>query len=277
MKILRKLRRRKIKLSFIFLLLLVFIFNTYAWWTTSNDTGTGNLALNVSSWDVAFVVDNEEKTEEYTFTIDEFYPGIATKENPITKTVDVWNIGDASTYLKFEITEIYLYGMKVLDRQIDAETTTPETIGAETTNLLTKTTTADLFGNASATIFNPDNTNYRVLLEEKENPEDNVYYSFSLNYPTTFTIGYEYGFTHIEGAGQDNEVGSRSQLNIKLAWENNETNNVEDTRLGNLVYQFENAKDANGNLIHEGEPALKIVARVTATKDEESGGTSYVD
>lgn len=278
MKILRKLRRRKIKLSFIFLLLLVFIFNTYAWWSTSNDTGTGNLALNVSSWDVAFVVNNEEiKTEEYTFTVEEFYPGIATKENPITKTIDVWNIGDASTYLKFEITEIYLYGMKILDRQIDEETTIPETIGQKTTNTLTKTTTADMFGNESATIFNENNTYYKVLLEQKENQEDNVYNSFYLKYPTTFTIGYEYGFTHIEGAGRDNEVGSRSQMNIKLAWENNEANNLEDTRLGNLVYQFENAKDAEGNLIHAEEPALKIVARVTATKDEESSGTSYVD
>lgn len=278
MKILRILRRRKIKLSFIFLLLLVFIFNTYAWWSTSNEAGTENLALNVSSWEVAFVVNNEEiKTEEYTFTLDEFYPGIATTENPIKKTIEVWNIGDSSTYLNFEITEIYLYGMQILKTQVDAETTIPETIGEETKDEETGITTADLFGNTDATIFNEENTYYKVLLEEKENPEENVYYTFSLKYPTTFTIGYEYGLTHIEGAGRNNEVGSRSEMTINLAWENDEANNIEDTRLGNLVYQFENAKDADGNLIHAGEPALKIVTRVTATKDFESETNTYGD
>lgn len=279
MKILRILRRKKIKLSFIFLLLLVFIFNTYAWWSTSSDTETGNLALNVSSWDVAFVVNGNEEiqSEEYTFTVAEFYPGIATKENPIQKKIDIWNIGDASTYLDFEITEIYLYGMQILKRNLDAETTIPETIGEETTDPITQITSADMFGYEDATIFDENNTNYRILLEQKENPQENQYYSFSLKYPTTFTVGYQYGLKHIGGAGEDNEVGSRSEMTINLAWENDEENNIEDTRLGELVYQFENAKDAEGNLIHAGEPALKIVTRVTATKDENSEQNTYGD
>lgn len=276
MKILRILRRRKIKLSFMLLFLVVFIFNTYAWWSTAKDTSAGNLALNVSSWDVAFIVDEEEKTEEYTFEIEEFYPGIATIEEPIQKTIDVWNIGESSTNLKFEITEIYLYGMQIL---LDENTSVPETIGEETIDEATQITTADMFGNAAATIFNESNTYYKVLLEEKENPEENVYYSFSLKYPTTFTIWYEYGLTHIEGSGEDNEVGSRSEMNINLAWENDDddADNIEDTRLGNLVYDFENAKDAEGNLIHAGEPALRIVAKVTATKDESEVNNSYAD
>lgn len=271
MKILRILRRRKIKLSFVFLLLLVFVFNTYAWMSRANDTTTGNLALNVSSWEVAFIIDNEEiKTEEYTFEIDEFYPGITS----IEKKIEVWNIGDASSYLQFEITEIYLYGMKILP---DEETAIPETVGEETTDEETGLTTANLFGNQEATIFDEQNTYYKVLLEEKENAEENVYYSFALKYPTPFTISYTYGLTHIEGAGENNEVGSRSEMTINLAWENNELNNEEDTRLGNLVYDFENAKDAEGNLIHEGEPALRIVAKVTATKDLSEVNNSYAD
>lgn len=277
MKILRILRRRKIKLSFMFLLLVVFIFNTYAWWSTAKDTSAGNLALNVSNWDVAFIVNDEEiKTEEYTFEIDEFYPGIATTENPIEKKIDVWNIGDLSSNLKFEITEIYLYGMQIL---VDADTSIPETVGEEVTDEETKLSTANMFGNSDATIFDANNTYYKVLLEKKENEEDNVYYAFSLKYPTTFTISYQYGLTHIGGSGGDNEVGSRSEMTINLAWENDddEADDIEDTRLGNLVYQFENAKDAEGNLIHEGEPALKIVAKITATRDESGINNSYGD
>ena len=276
MKILRVLRRRKIKLSFVLIFLVVFIVNTYAWWSTAKDTSTGSLALNVSSWDVAFIIDGEEKTEEYTFIIDEFYPGIATTENPIQKTINVWNIGDASSNLQFEIKEIYLYGMQIL---LDEATSIPETIEEETTDEATQITTANMFGNVDATIFDENNTHYKILLEEKENPEENVYTSFSLRYPTTFTIWYDYSLTKIEGAGEENEVGSRSKMNINLAWENDDDieDDIEDTRLGNLVYDFENAKDSEGNLIHAGEPALKIIAKVTATKDQSKVDNTYED
>ena len=56
-------------------------------------------------------------------------------------------------------------------------------------------------------------------------------------------------------------------MKINLAWYNDENNNEEDTKLGNMVYEFENKKDAEGNLVNEGEPALKIVTKVTATRD----------
>ena len=36
-----------------------------------------------------------------------------------------------------------------------------------------------------------------------------------------------------------------------------------------MVYEFENAKDAEGNLINEGEPAIRIVVRVTAKREIE--------
>lgn len=272
MKILRVLRRRKIKLSFIFILFLFFIFNTYAWMTTDINTGTDSLVLNVSSWEVAFVINGEEiKTEEYTFDIDEFYPGIT----PIEKKIEVWNIGDSNSFLEYEITEIYLYGMQIWKRTVDAETTIPETIGEEITDENGQIT-ADLFGNQEAMIFDENNTYYKILLEEKENSQDNIYYDFSLKYPTPFKISYAYGATHIGGAGRNNEVGSRSEMTIRLEWDNDELNNEEDTRLGNLVYDFEHAKNANGDLIHEGEPALKIVTRVTAKKDSQVDN-SYAD
>lgn len=268
MKILRILRRRKIKLSFIFLLLLVFIVNTYAWMSTDKNTTAGNITLNVSSWEVAFIIDDEEKTEEYTFEIEEFYPGIT----PIEKKIEVWNIGDSNSFLEYEITEIYLYGVQILKNPIDAQTSIPETIGTETTNGQGQKT-ADLFGNEDATIFDENNTYYNFLQQENVNEAENIYKRFSLRYPTPFTISYAYGLTHIEGAGRENQLGSRSEMVINLEWTNDEDNNEEDTKLGNLVYDFENAKDKNGNLLYENEPALKIVAKVTARKDMESDNT----
>ena len=234
MKVLRILRRRKIKLSFIFLLLLVFVFNTYAWMRTDTDTEMGSLTLNVDDWSVAFI-------------IDEFYPGIA----PIEKQIDVYNIGEANSFLKYEITEIYLYGEQIYkNQQGEGENITfvPETIGAETTNANGEKT-ANLFGNGEATIFDEANTNY----------------TFSLKYPTPFRITYTYEKTHI--SGQDQSETATSWLTINLAWDNAETNNEEDTKIGNMVYAFENAKDADGNLLHEGEPTLRIATRVTATRE----------
>lgn len=89
MKVLRVLRRRKIKLSFICILMLVFIVNSYAWISYSRETESGRLVANVSSWGVEFVIADENlKTEEYTYEIEEFYPGIT----PIEKIIYVYNV-----------------------------------------------------------------------------------------------------------------------------------------------------------------------------------------
>ena len=274
MKVLRILRRRKIKLSFIFLLLVFFIFNTYAWMRTDRNTESGSLTLNVDDWSVAFIIDDEEiQTEEYVFEIEEFYPGITpdktTGEAIIEKRIDVYNIGEAASNLEFEITDIYLYGERiVLKQKEEAEPQTqdengteenegteqqqeikliPETLTQEQENA-EGNMTADLFGNSTATVFDKENQSY----------------SYYLKYPTPFKITYEHGQTYI--TGQNEEVTSKSFMTINLAWDDLEANNEEDTRLGNMVYQFENAKDAEGNLINEGEPALTIKAKVTAKR-----------
>lgn len=247
MKVLRILRRRKIKLSFVLLLLLVFVFNTYAWMSRDHKTVVGDIRLNVNDWGVEFIVDDEEiKTEEYTFEIEEFHPGIT----PIEKKLYVYNIGDSNTNLKYEVTEIYLYGEQILKNEIDEQTLIPETVGEETTNI-DGNKTANLFGNEEATIFDEDNTNY----------------SFSLRNPTPFLISYTYEKTYISGKNRD--TAGTSWLALNLAWFNDEANNEEDTKLGNMVYEFENAKDAEGNLINEGEPAIRIVVRVTAKREIE--------
>jgi len=259
-KVLRVLRRRKIKLSFIFLLMLVFIINTYAWMSTDKETEMGSLVLNVDDWNVAFIIDDQEiKTEEYTIEIDEFYPGITTEEDPIVKQIDVYNIGEGNTILQYEITDIYLYGEHIYN--IESLTpeymllSVPETVGEVTTT--DGITGANLFGNSEAIVFKEEQNR---TAEEKEKAN----YTFSLRYPTPFTITYEYEETYIQG--KDKSDGASSWMRINLAWENNEENNIEDTKLGNMVYSFENAKDENGNLINGGEPALRIKARITAKR-----------
>lgn len=251
MKVLRVLRRRKIKLSFVCLLLLIFVFNTYAWMSRENKVALRDMSITVNDWGVEFVIDDEEiTTQEYTFDIEEFHPGI----NVIEKKLYVYNVGDANSLLTYEIADIYLYGEQIIKTGAEGESQIPETVGAETTNL-DGNTTANLFGNADATIFDENNTNY----------------SFYLRNPTPFLISYTHEKTHISGKSK-NEVGT-SWMTINLAWFNNESNNEEDTKLGNMVYDFEHATDAEGNLINEGEPAIRIVVRVTARRELTSDNT----
>lgn len=248
MKILRILRRRKIKLSFILLLLVFFIFNTYAWMRTDTNTETGNISLTVSDWDVQFMINDEEvKTEEYTFEIPEFHPGI----DPIEKEITIYNIGDANSFIKYEITDIYLYGEQIYRNEVvknEVTSLVPETLGIEAPDS-NGLITADVFGNDDATIFEKGNTNY----------------SFSLRYPTPFTISYTYDRTHV--SGKEFAESAIAKMTINLAWYDEEENNEEDTKLGTMAYEFANAVDEEGNLLHEGEPALKIVAKITATRE----------
>lgn len=248
MKVLRILRRRKIKLSFILILLVFFIFNTYAWMRTDSRTEAGNIALSVSDWNVQFIVNDEEiKTEEYTFEIEEFHPGI----EPIEKEITIYNVGDANSYIKYEITDIYLYGEQIYKNEITKNEETsliPETIGIEAPNAQ-GINTANLFGNNTAKIFDENNTQY----------------SFSLRYPTPFTISYSYDRTHI--SGKKFEESAIAKMTINLAWYDNPANNEEDTKLGTMAYEFENAKDDQGNLLHDGEPALKIITKITASRE----------
>ncbi len=234
MKILRILRRKKIKISYIFLLLVFFIFNTYAWMTTDTETQTGRLTLDVNSWSVAFIVDNQEiKTEEYTFDIPEFYPGITSDTSTIEKKIDVYNIGDSDTSLKYEITEIYLYGEQIYNIQIgEGENATfiPETVAEKTRNAQGEYT-ANLFGNENASIFDEKNKNY----------------TFSLRYPTPFTISYTYDKEYL--TGKEQVESATSWMTINLSWNNDENNNEEDTKIGNMVYNFENAKDAERKFV----------------------------
>lgn len=243
MKVLRILRRKKIRLSFIFILLIVFMFNTYAWMSFERDTTTGGLTANVSSWAVEFIITEENlKTEEYTYEIEEFYPGI----DPIEKRIEVYNIGDASSDLQYTIKEIYLYGNQILK---DGVTDIPETIGEEQENA-DGTYTTNIFGNSDAKIFKETNTDYTLT---DESGSENT---FSLRYPTPFTISYTFDKKYIHGS--NGETSSKAWMTLNLAWYNNETNNEEDTKIGNLAYQYK--------LNHPEEPALKLVVEVKAER-----------
>ncbi len=241
MKILRILRRRKIRLSFIFILLLFFIVNSYAWITFDREGEIGGgLTATVSPWAVEFIINEQPVVEEeYTFEIEEFYPGI---EEPIEKKIMVYNIGAGESSLQYIITDIYLYGTQILRNEIDENVFVAETVGEEVLDDTTGYTTANAFGNSEAIIFDEGNTSY----------------DFSLRYPTPFTISYTYDKSNIEGS--DGSMSSRAWMTLNFAWNNDDANNEEDTKFGTMAYDYK--------ISNPDEPALKIVTKVVARRSD---------
>ena len=117
MNILREFRRAKRKsiatrIRLVLLFSVILIVNTYAWWSATQDVKLGSLEGDVTSWDVAYYVDEEEILDQMAvFTIDELYPGMPNRED----VVHIYNIGTTGTIIKYELMSVKIFGEDVLD------------------------------------------------------------------------------------------------------------------------------------------------------------------
>ena len=231
MNVLRIVRRKKINIFLIIILLIIGISSTYAWFHSDENNQTSGLVTKVSSWGVEFIMEDEEiLTNRFTIEIPEFYPGM----EDIEKKIDIYNLGEEMTTLEYEIESIQIFGEEVLNN---------ETLENETEEI-TGIRAANLFGNSSATLFDPDNTNY----------------SFYVNYPTPFEIKYSYNKLELAGLGGDGEYSGWFKINF--SWLNNQLNNEEDTKIGNLAYDYMKSQENNENK----ESPIKIVVKITGRK-----------
>ena len=89
---------KKIKLSNLVILLLLLIFNTYSWFIYASRVSTG-LTASVKSWNVEFVSDTGDVTTNIDINVENIYPGM----NPFEKIIDVYNRGETSATLSYEI------------------------------------------------------------------------------------------------------------------------------------------------------------------------------
>lgn len=118
MNILREFRRAKKKsmatrIRLISIFSVILIVNTYAWWSATQDVKLNGLEGQVTSWDVAYYFDDKEVLDqEVTFTIDELYPGMPNRED----VVHIYNIGTASSKIKYELMSVKVFGQEVLDQ-----------------------------------------------------------------------------------------------------------------------------------------------------------------
>ncbi len=119
MNILREFRRatkRSIatRIRLVLLFSVILIVNTYAWWSATQDVKLDSLNGDVTSWDVAYYV-NEDENEILdtmaSFTIDELYPGMPERED----VAHIYNIGTTGTIINYELISVKIFGEEVLD------------------------------------------------------------------------------------------------------------------------------------------------------------------
>lgn len=139
MNILREVRRvsEKSMTTRIILILLfsvIFVVNTYAWFTAEKTLKMNKIQGDVTSWDVAYYIEENEILDEIaTFTIDELYPGMPDRED----VIHIRNLGKASTNINCEIISVKVFGQEVLEKlKTDGEIQTT----GNTTNLFSKDT-----------------------------------------------------------------------------------------------------------------------------------------
>ena len=138
MNILREVRRaseRSVSTRIILMSLffVIFVVNTYAWFTAGTNFKLKGLEANVTSWDVAYHINDEPLDETVTLTIDELYPGMPKRED----VINIYNKGQASTKIKYELISVKVFGQEVLEQlKANGEIQT----SGNTTNIFSKET-----------------------------------------------------------------------------------------------------------------------------------------
>ena len=177
MNILREFRRVKkrsvatrVKLLLVFSVIL--IVNTYAWFSADKDVNLKGLEGDVTSWDVAYYV-NE----------DELYPGMPERQD----VVHVYNLGTTSTTIKYELLSVKIFGQEVLDK-IKADN-----------GIVTEGNTTYIFSDNTQYPFNVSYTYDRDRLDGKY-----VSDSSTPNAVTTFKFNVDWPYE--EGANEEEKL-----------------------------------------------------------------------
>lgn len=229
MNILREFRRVKkrsiatrVKLLLVFSVIL--IVNTYAWFSADKDVNLKGLEGDVTSWDVAYYVNEDENEildQTAVFTIDELYPGMPERQD----VVHVYNLGTTSTTIKYELLSVKIFGQEVLDK-IKADN-----------GIVTEGNTTYIFSDNTQYPFNVSYTYDRDRLDGKY-----VSDSSTPNAVTTFKFNVDWPYE--EGANEEEKL----------------VKDILDTKFGKDAYNF--YKEGTNNSQKAVEIYVKITSSI---------------
>lgn len=100
---------KKVKIKNMLILILLLLFNTYAWFIYATRVSS-EISVHISSWNVEFVVGEEETITNVIIAVDRIYPGMENTE----KTVRVTNKGEIKAELDYQ-----MMSLKVLDESYE--------------------------------------------------------------------------------------------------------------------------------------------------------------
>ena len=228
MNILREFRRVKKKsmatrIRLILIFSVILIVNTYAWWGAKQDVKLNGLEGDVTSWDVAYYVKDEEiLDQDVTFTIDELYPGMPERKEDI---VHIYNIGKSSTSIKYELISIKVFGQEILEQLQDEGV------------IQASGTTINLFADDKLYPFNVSYTYDKTRLDGQYVDDESTPNSMA-----TFKFNSSWAY---EGTGTAEE---------------NEAKDILDTKFGKDAYNY--YKNENNDPSKAIEITVKITSQI---------------
>ena len=198
MNILREFRRAKersvasrVRLIMIFSVIL--IVNTYAWFNINQEIKLSGLEGDITPWDVTYYIDGKEiLDQDYTFTIDELYPGMPNREDK----VHIYNLSTTSSSIKYEITSVKVFGKDILEQL--------QTSGGIQSN----GNTVNLFADDTEYPFNVSYTYDKTRI-------DGTYVNDETTPDAAALVKFNVSWTY-QGSGNDDENLARDILDTKF-------------------------------------------------------------
>lgn len=141
------------------------------------DVHTNGLTGEVTSWDVAYYINDEESPildETAVFTIDQLYPGMPDRED----VVHIYNMGTTSSTIKYELISVKVFGEDITEQ-------------LKTDNIIqTDGNTTNLFSDDTKYPFNISYTYDKTRLDgryvdDETTPDAVATFKFNVNWPFT--------------------------------------------------------------------------------------------
>lgn len=250
MNILREVRRVRNKSMPVRIMLLlafcvIFVVTTYAWFSTQRNVTMEGLYGETTPWDVSYYIKADEDEDEtlvldetVTFTVDEFYPGMPSRED----VVNIYNLGGASTVIDYELISVKVFGQEIL--------------------------TEDASGNQFLNVYEKDEDGENVLagtvaITTNTTTDGTTTTVFSGDTAYPFVITYTYDKTkligeYVEGAENSDRAHATFHYNMSWDYEGTEAKDILDTQFGKDAYTYYDAG-------YDTQKALEVMVRITSS------------
>ena len=256
MNILREVRRfnnksMPLRIISILVFAVISIVTTYAWFSSQKDVKTQGLRGYTTSWDVEYYINNDTTPivdHTATFTIPAIYPGMDPNAN--TNIVHIYNVGEASSNIKYELMSVKLFGEELL---------TTNAQGKQVLNVHKK---------------NADGEDVIEQVEIGVDGNTTTIFAGDTSYP--FKVSYTYDKDYLNGqydpTNEETSVSAHATMSLNVSWDYEETDDtttestneseekdILDTKFGKDAYAYYQTEGSDPS------KAIEIKVKITSS------------